>query len=255
MRLFDNAASPYAFKVRATLYEKRLEFERREIRHQREREELLRLNPRGEVPALQDGETVLYDSKVICEYLEDKYPTPALMPPDPAGRARCRALEIVCDTQIDGCVTVLAVLKLFRPEAARAFPEALPRIVEVLHDHYANLDRELGGREFLAGTLSRADLALAPHLAAAAFMGYSVTERFPRLAAWAARMNARPSVQRATGEALEAHQQSQGDAEPMFNPQRLHWRNDRIEWAIRAGLGPWLLDEIAAGRAFFSPVP
>ena len=47
----------------------------------------------------------------------------------------------------------------------------------------------------------------------------------------------------------------QSDPNPLFTSSRIHWRSDRIEWAVRVGLGPWLLDEISADRAFFSPVP
>ena len=54
---------------------------------------------------------------------------------------------------------------------------------------------------------------------------------------------------------MVAYQQSQSDPNPLFTSSRIHWRSDRIEWAVRVGLGAWLLDEIAADRAFFSPVP
>ncbi len=43
--------------------------------------------------------------------------------------------------------------------------------------------------------------------------------------------------------------------DPFFSRGRVHWRNDRLEAAVRLGLGPWLLEELEAGRAFFSPVP
>src|SRR5678815_3624988 len=71
MRLYDNAFSPYAFKVRACLYEKGIAFEHHDLRASADHADLRRVNPRGEVPALEDGATVLYDSKVICEYLEE----------------------------------------------------------------------------------------------------------------------------------------------------------------------------------------
>lgn len=255
MKLYDNAASPYAFKVRVTLYEKGIDFEHCELRFHSQREELLRLNPRGEVPALLDGDTALYDSKVICEYLEEKFPTPPLLPAEPAARARCRALELVADNQLDGCLYILGVVKFFRPELQGQFPEVAARAGEVLQKHYANLDDALGGRPYFVGVFSRADIAFMFHLATAGFMGHPVTKSTPQLARWVARMNERPSVQRAIGEASVAFQQSQQDADPIFTSQRIHWRSDRIEWAVRLGLGPWLLDEITAGRAFFSPVP
>lgn len=58
-------------------------------------------SPRGEVPALVDGDLALFDSTVILEYVEERWPHPALLPPDPAGRARARMTEEVCDTQVE----------------------------------------------------------------------------------------------------------------------------------------------------------
>jgi glutathione S-transferase/RNA polymerase-associated protein len=255
MKLWDNAASPYAFKVRVTLYEKGIEAEKAELRYHSQRAELLRFNPRGEVPALVDGPTVLYDSRVICDYLEETHPAPALLPADPALRARCRLLETVADTQLDACLYVLVLMKLLRPELEEKVPQALARATAALERHWANLDRELDGKEYLVGTFSRADVAVTPHLGAAAFLGLPVPERHAGLHQWVARVNARPSIQRATEEALVAYRQSQSDPNPLFTSTRLHWRSDRVEWAVRVGLGPWLLDEIAADRAFFSPVP
>jgi glutathione S-transferase len=255
MKLWDNAASPYAFKVRATLYEKGIECEKAELRYHSQRAELLRFNPRGEVPALVDGATVLYDSRVICDYLEDTHPAPPLLPPDSAPRARCRALEAIADTQLDACLYVIGLLKAFRPELEERFPQVLAKGVATLEKHYANLDRELDGKEYLVGPFTRADIAVAPHLAAAAFFGFPVGERHACLHHWVERVSARPSIQRATEEAMTAYQQSQSDPNPLFTSARIHWRSDRIEWAVRLGLGSWLLDEVAADRAFFSPVP
>jgi glutathione S-transferase len=260
MKLFDNPSSPYALKVRIALYEKGLDFEKHEIRFHHEREELLHLNPRGEVPALQDGDTVVYDSRVIVEYLEDKYPTPPLVPADPAGRARCRRIETIADTQLDACAVIIATMKMFRPELEPEHPNALRLTLDTLDRHHANLDAELAGREYLAGAFSRADIAVVPHLTFTAFIGCPIAPKHARLTAWFGRVTSRPSVQRATQEAIaffEASQKPSTDpaARPLFDPQHLHWRNDRVEALLRVGLGPWLLAELEAGRGFFSPVP
>jgi len=256
MELFDNVLSPFAFKVRLALYEKGAAFEKHEIRSHAQREELLRLNPRGEVPALRDGDHVVYDSAVICEYLDERLPAPSLLPDDPASRARCRALALVADTQLDACVFVLAVGKIFKPALAESHPDALREAAALLDRHHASLERELGDRDYFLGAFTRADAAIVPHVAMASFIGFGVdAERHPRLATWLARMNERPSVQRVTQEVISEYEASQKSQDPFFAFDRLHWRNDRVEAAIRVGLGPWLLDELAADRAFFSPVP
>jgi glutathione S-transferase len=102
MKLYDNPTSPYAFKVRAVLYEKGIDVEHHEILRESQRGELLAVSPRGEVPALVDGDAIVYDSTLICEYLEERHPSPPLLPADSAGRARVRALERWADMQLDG---------------------------------------------------------------------------------------------------------------------------------------------------------
>jgi glutathione S-transferase len=175
------------------------------------------------------------------------------LPRDPALRARCRALELIADTEVDSAVIVVALFRIFRPELAERFPEQAKRATAVLEQQYRALDRALAG-DFFLGSFSRADAALVPFVATAAFTGVAPDERTPRLAAWLTRMNERSSVQRAMQEALDAYARSQSIADPLFSMQRLHWRSDRIEQVLRVGLGPWLLDELAADRAFLPPV-
>ena len=254
MDLYDNPFSPYAFKVRAALYEKGIAHEKREIRTHADRELLLRVNPRGEVPALADDGAVICDSKVICAYLEERHPDPALYPRDLALRARCRYLELKSDNEIDACVFVLGILKLTRPELAEQLPGALSGTEEALARHYAYLERELAGREWFLGEFSLVDIALTPHLRSAAFMGYPPGEKHPALAAWLARGAARPALKRAMRELAEGYAASQ-QPDSLFDPKRLHWRSDRIEFALRVGLGAWLADELAHDRAFLSPIP
>jgi glutathione S-transferase len=255
MKLYDNAVSPYAFKVRGVLYEKGLAVEHHEIRSERQRDELLLVSPRGEVPALIDGATAVYDSTIICEYLEERYPEPPCMPRDPTERARARAVERIADTQLDPVVIVVALLTAFRPDAGAQHPQALERATTALAQHWANLDALLGEREWLAGPFSRADVAVAAHAAAAVFLGRGPTAATPRFAAWAKRAAERPSIARAISDALGAYQESQTNPQPFFDSKRLHWRDTRVEWLIRCGLGPWLLAELAGGKAFFSPIP
>lgn len=255
MQLHDNPFSPFAFKVRAVLYEKGVDFESCEVRHHAQREALLRVNPRGEVPALVDEGAAITDSKVICAYLEERFPSPALWPADPIARARCRWLELKSDTDVDAVAVVLGTLELFRPELKDRFPDAVPRALEILCRHYAFLDRELGGRDWFCGEFSLADVALAPHILTAAFMKHPPGAEHPRLLDWLGRVRERASVARATREMAAGYRNATEDADSLFDPGRLHWRNDRIECLLRVGLGGWLLEELVADRAFFSPIP
>ena len=60
---------------------------------------------------------------------------------------------------------------------------------------------------------------------------------------------------RSTAEMLGAIEKASTIDEPFFEDGRLHWRDARIEWLLRCGLGDWLAAELAADRAFFSPIP
>src|SRR5712691_6781356 len=94
LTLYDDVFSPYARKVRIALYEKGVPFERvRALHGDCNRTDFLHVNPRAEVPAPVDGDFSLYDSTVICEYLEDRYPEPSLYPADARLRAKCRLVE------------------------------------------------------------------------------------------------------------------------------------------------------------------
>ena len=71
-------------------------------------------NPRAEVPTLVDGAVSVFDSTVILEYIEDAYPTPALLPKSPADRARVRTIEEVMDTHFEPINWGLSELRWFK---------------------------------------------------------------------------------------------------------------------------------------------
>jgi RNA polymerase-associated protein len=92
VKLVDAPRCPYCARVRIALAEKSIEFERVEVDLQDRPGWLIELNPpRGRVPVLDDGFT-LPESDVIMAYLEERFPEPALLPADLAGRARARLL-------------------------------------------------------------------------------------------------------------------------------------------------------------------
>ena len=96
MLLYEHPLSSYAQKVKIALREKGQPFEAplpQGIGAGGATGEFTAANPRAEVPALIDGETMVFDSTIILEYIEDKWPTPALLPKSPAERARVRMIE------------------------------------------------------------------------------------------------------------------------------------------------------------------
>lgn len=101
IRLYDYPSCPFCRKVRVALDEKGIKYERVFVdlrKKEQKKEEFLRLNPYSKVPVLIDNDTVIYESSVINEYLDEKYPTPPLMPSDPAGRAEVRIWVDFCES-------------------------------------------------------------------------------------------------------------------------------------------------------------
>jgi glutathione S-transferase len=253
LTLYDDVFSPYARKVRIALYEKDVPFERvRALHGDCNRTDFLHVNPRAEVPALVDGEFKLYDSTIICEYLEDRYPDPALYPRDPRQRATCRLIEDLADTQIDAALYAVTVVEFGRGETNASMHEAAARDLTRLSDE---LEGRLGDSSFFCGEFSIADIAVAPHLMATAFLGFPLdASRHPNLARWMDRVQQRPSVVRDNGDVMETLQRLQAEQRPAFDPYRVQWRSDRLEWVIKNGFADWFAQESGAGRAFF-PVP
>src|SRR5262245_46041389 len=101
LTLYEVAISPYVQKVKIALREKSIAFELKTPDLSSGDPELAAANPRGEVPALVDGAVSIFDSTIILEYIEERWPEPALLPNDAAQRARVRAIEDICDTQFD----------------------------------------------------------------------------------------------------------------------------------------------------------
>ena len=254
LTLYDDVFSPYARKVRIALYEKGLPFERvRALHGDCNRTDFLHVNPRGEVPALVDDGVAVYDSTVICEYLEDTHPTPPLLPSDARRRAECRLLEDLADTQLDAATYAVAVVELGRHEPHPEMHAAAARDLRRLYDE---LEHRLGGRPFLCGEFSFADVAVLPHLMAATFLGFPLEpDRQPRLLQWLARTQERPAVARDNTDVLATLQRLQSEARPPFDPYRVQWRSDRLEWVVKNGFTDWLVGEMRAGRAFFPLAP
>ena len=117
---------------------------------------------------------------------------------------------------------------------------------------YNDLEQRLGRGAFFCGEFSPADIAIAPHLMAAAFLGFPLDAvKQPALARWMERVQERPAVARDNADVMETLQRLQAEGQPAFDPYRVQWRSDRLEWVIKNGFADWFADEMRAGRAFF----
>ena len=250
LTLFDDVFSPYARKVRIALYEKGVPFERvRALHGDCNRTDFVHVNPRAEVPALVDGDFSLFDSTVICEYLEDRFPTPPLYPRDPQRRAACRLLEDLADTRFDAATYAVAIVELGRREQHSAMHDAAGRD---LAEPLRRAGAPLGDAPFFCEVLGRRHRASRrTSWRRCSSDSRRTGSRHSRLMRWMARVQERPAVVQDNADVMETLQRLQAQQQPAFDPYRVQWRSDRLEWVIKNGFTEWFIDELRAGRAFF----
>jgi glutathione S-transferase len=200
MKLYSGPVSLFTSKVRIALAEKELPYERVEVgwgladAYLPHHPDVVRLNPKKQVPILVDGDVVLPDSTLILEYLEDRFPTPALYPTEPGAKAMCRRLEAAADEIVFPSVWTLIAEGLYPPGPEGRDEAALKTAREELAGHYRQLDEALEGRDYLCGDYSVADIATFVFVSAAAMLGAPVGDGCDRLQAWVGRVSSLPVV-------------------------------------------------------------
>ena len=90
MTLYSGSTDPYSHRCRIVLYEKDMDFEVIDIDLHNKPEEIASISPTGKTPVLIERDLVLTESNIINEYIDERFPHPQLMPPDPVMRARAR---------------------------------------------------------------------------------------------------------------------------------------------------------------------
>lgn len=218
MKLYTGPLSLFSAKVRIALEEKGLDADpvsvgwSLENRYRPHHPDVMALNPKAQVPVLVDGDTVVTDSTLILEYLEERQPEPPLMPSGLAERARCRGLEAWADEILFPAVWDLIEEVFYSAggagrthagegrdadgEAGAGSSARASGARAALAGHYAWLDRELAGRDFLCGGFSVADIAVFVMMQAAITLGAAPDPGLASLRGWLDRTLARPAVRR-----------------------------------------------------------
>ncbi|MCX7365881.1 MAG: glutathione S-transferase family protein [Alphaproteobacteria bacterium] len=197
MLLYEHPLSSYAQKVKIALREKGLAFEVETpaaLGSGTAAGSFAAASPRNEVPALIDGEARIFDSTIILEYLEDKFPTPPLLPRDPAARAEARMIEDVCDTLYEAINWGLSEIRWFKraegEQAERMRATATRQTAEL----QAWLTEKLGGRDWFNGaSFGWADLSVAPYVNRSFHYGLGTPDGSP-LARWHGRRLGAPRL-------------------------------------------------------------
>lgn len=242
LTLFEHPLSPYAQKNKIALREKGIPFDLKRpeaIGSGQTSGDFLAANPRGEVPALIDGELAIFDSTIILEYLEDKWPTPALLPVDAGERARVRMIEDVMDTHFEAINWGLGEIAFFKRAEGNEAKVILAKAALQTQGFFKWLEKQLGAHAWFGGdAFGWGDLSVIPYLNGAASFAQRPAEG-TRLADWAARANARPSVAKTSAEALASIAEMNAVADVVERGHfKREYRDHRLEWMVKtAGLG------------------
>ena len=213
MKLYNMNLSNFSTKCRIAVYEKGCPVEIVPIPggepfpgRRRVSPEYLKIYPMGKIPSFEVDGLVFGESEVINEYLEDRFPTPSLLPGTPYQRARSRTFSRFHDLYLDPPLRALVA----QANPALRDPNVVTDRLTELTARLDQLETILADAEFAAGSsFTFADCALAPTIFVAvnvlAFFGAkSPLEGRPKLSRWWNHVQTRASVKRALGEMAEA---------------------------------------------------
>lgn len=215
MILYSGPLSMFGAKAEIAAREKGLDFELVMVPFEMQRlyepkhPEVIRINPKRQVPVLVHGDLEIFDSTQIFEYFEDLRPQPPLWPRGIAARARARLIEHKSDeVYFPPIIRLMSLQETPHDSAAITAREAAARF-------YVEMEELLAESDYLAGTYSYADIAFYMAQLFGARMGAPMTNATPKLLRWRDKVTARPAVREVVS-AMAAYLVSQGRPLPKF---------------------------------------
>jgi len=199
MKLYSGPLSMFGAKAEIAAREKGLDVEvimvpfEMNTLYEPKHPEVLRINPKCQVPVLIDGDLEIFDSTQIFEYLEALKPEPPLWPAGVQAKARARLLEHKSDE-----VYFPPIVRLMGLQQTPADPVAVEARA-VASRFYDEMERTLGANDWLAGSYSYADIAFYMAQIFGARMGAPMTDAHQALQKWRERMGERPAVRQVAG--------------------------------------------------------
>src|SRR5690554_2345177 len=158
MVLYSGTTCPFSQRCRFVLFEKGMDFEIRDIDLYNKPEDISVMNPYGQVPILVERELILYESNIINEYIDERFPHPQLMPADPTMRARTRLFLFNFEREL---FSQVAILEDRNETDAKAQEQARQKI----RDGLAQIAPILTKNKYMLGEeFSMLDVAIAPLL-------------------------------------------------------------------------------------------
>jgi glutathione S-transferase len=200
LKLHGALLSPFVRKVRIVLAEKDIPYDLVPANPFAKSPEFLKLSPLGRIPALEDEQgRSLADSSVIAEYLEERFPEPALFPSDPYDRARVRWFDEYADGGMGPSLTgQIFFQRVINAKLMKNAPDEqlVTSALAEIPTYFAYLEGQLdGGEHLVAGRFTLADVSVLCQLVNVGHAGVTVdTTTYPALARWFANVTERPTV-------------------------------------------------------------
>ncbi len=187
MVLYSGTTCPFSQRCRFVLFEKGMDFEIRDIDLYNKPEDIAVMNPYGQVPILVERDLVLYESNIINEYIDERFPHPQLMPADPVMRARTRLFLYNFEKELFVHVSVLE-------ERGNTDAQAQEVARNNIRDRLAQLAPVLLKNKFMLGEeFSMLDVAIAPLLWRLDHYGIELPKNAAPLQKYAERIFSRPA--------------------------------------------------------------
>ncbi len=191
MTLYSDPVNPYCHRVRLVLAEKNITYEVEDIDPLNMPEELMELNPYGTLPTLVDRDLKLYESRIIMEYLDERFPHPPLLPVDPVSRSTSRLLLFRVERD---WYQQMDVILSGKKEAAKARKE--------LRESLISTAPVFGAKPFfMSDEFTLVDCAIAPLLWRLPILGVEIPASAKGIHAYAKRLFERESFMQSLSEA------------------------------------------------------
>jgi len=184
MTLYSGTSCPFSHRCRIVLFEKGMDFTIVDVDVHNKPEDLSVMNPYNEVPVLVERELVLYESNIINEYIDERFPHPQLMPADPIMRGRARLMLFNFERELFCHVRVL--------EDSSNTKRELEKARSTVRDNLGQLAPVFTKQKFMLGEeFSMLDVAIAPLLWRLEHYGVEVSKPMAPILKYAERLFSR----------------------------------------------------------------
>jgi RNA polymerase-associated protein len=189
MVLYSGTTCPFSQRCRFVLFEKGMDFEIRDVDLYNKPEDISIMNPYGQVPILVERDLILYESNIINEYIDERFPHPQLMPADPVMRARARLFLFNFEREL--FVHVQQIERRDQPKDAAKLTE---KARQQIRDRLTQLTPIFIKNKYMLGEeFSMLDVAIAPLLWRLDHYGIEMPKSAAPLLRYAERIFSRPA--------------------------------------------------------------